>query len=295
MGSRFGGPSPVQIYVAKVRWIVAGLSATILVLVASLVAVVGQPQAAPAPVRDSPSRFQSPRIEVLVSRGALSAGTEVNDTVLTTVALSSEELPEGVVLDRDRLSIYGKFLRAGLPGGHFISQQDLSDTPPISSVPIPPGMRLVAILVDATTAVDGFVIPNTRVDVIWSFTDKDGQRQIAKIVPTAKVVSVDGKRNREQNGRHEISEQNRSRVSLLVSDEDAQRIEYARASGTLSLVLVGDGHIDEPRSASVSTMNKDKVLRQAAPERKADGHLSLIENGQRVTRQLIDGVWQDVR
>ena len=118
----------------------------------------------------------------------------------------------------------------------------VADTRPISAFHIPPGYRAVTIEVDRRTGVEGFAKPNSRVDVLWTYEDpkdRDRRKKVATIVHFSRVLSVGGVTSIEAANAAQGSA-NATTVTLLVTEQDAKKIELARTLGVLSLSLVGE-------------------------------------------------------
>jgi Flp pilus assembly protein CpaB len=117
-------------------------------------------------------------------------------------------------------------------------KEDVVDAHPINPIDIPAGYKLVTILIDNMSGVDGWPKPGTRVDVIWTFV-KEGRKKIASpLVRFAKVISINedtGGQNKEK-----ITEnaEKKLKVLLLVTERQSQFIEVAKGTGELSLALV---------------------------------------------------------
>ena len=94
-----------------------------------------------------------------------------------------------------------------------------------------PGMRAFTLRIDAVTGVAGFLLPNDRVDVFLTRTDRDGLTSNL-IMQNVKVIAVD-----------QFADQDANRARLArtatveVSPEDAQKLALAQQIGRISLGL----------------------------------------------------------
>jgi pilus assembly protein CpaB len=106
-----------------------------------------------------------------------------------------------------------------------------------SSLPnqIPPGYRALTLQVRADTNVAGFVLPDARVDVV--FTQRAGEKDsISKtILQNMRVLAVDTKDTRQEGEKAMPA----NTVTLLVKPEEAEVLTMARTLGELSLILRG--------------------------------------------------------
>jgi len=99
---------------------------------------------------------------------------------------------------------------------------------------IPPGMRALTVSVDTYSGVSGFILPNTRVDVlvtIPSLTEKE-ESSTKIILEDMQVLAVDQTFERE--GDDPIIVQS---VTLLVTPEQAEILALASTEGKLQLSL----------------------------------------------------------
>jgi Flp pilus assembly protein CpaB len=156
-----------------------------------------------------------------------------------------------------------KLIQPNMP----VSDEDISINPPLSSIQIPAGFRLITILLDNQSGVDGFAKPGSRVDVNWTFV-QDGKKKLASpLVKFVKVISVGGATDQNaKEQRVEIKEKQKITVSLLMSETQSQFIEVAKGSGTLSLVLVGGSEAPEDLDAPPKIIDMDMIISDKKPE-----------------------------
>lgn len=116
---------------------------------------------------------------------------------------------------------------------------------------IPEGFRAITIPVDAESGVEGWVRPGVKVDVVWISTIRSKQ-VVSTIVQNAEVLSAERSTDAES-GSKGIP----THITLLTSTNDAQRIQLAKSSGSLSLNLRGNG--DNTQSTG-NTLTIDGLL-----------------------------------
>jgi pilus assembly protein CpaB len=101
---------------------------------------------------------------------------------------------------------------------------------------IPPGMRAMSVKVNDVIGVAGFVVPDTRVDVVVTI-----RRQTDSMTRTAASnVQVLAAGTRQDQGKPESDTRTANAstvVTLLVSPSDAERIALAQAEGEIMLML----------------------------------------------------------
>jgi pilus assembly protein CpaB len=124
---------------------------------------------------------------------------------------------------------------------------------------IPDGFRGVTISVNEESAVEGWVRPGARVDVIMT-TQLRGRPMVTTIVENARVLSAEHSTAELAMGKEGRSDTAPmpSHVTLLVTLRDAQRIQVAKASGTLGLNLRGTTDESEVGNGSLTA---DRLLR----------------------------------
>lgn len=176
-------------------------------------------------------------LEVLVAKTRIEEGAALNPTLFDVLILEEGKIPMGALRKRDLAQINGKFATKLLQANVPVLLSDVTDQRPTSLLSIPSGYRAVTINIDTRSSVEGFAKPNTRVDVLFTYTDQ-GRRKVSTIVRFVKVLSVGGVTAAD--AEKAAAGGAASTITLLVSERDAKKIELARKVGELSLSLVGD-------------------------------------------------------
>ncbi len=150
------------------------------------------------------------------AKDAISSGGPAMQALVGSVVRS--ELSKGEPI------VAGKIVRAG--DGGFLS------------VVLKPGMRAVAVPVNAEAGVGGFVQPGDRVDVMQSFPDANhhgaGTAYINEIVVSnVRVLAVDQSTDPPKNGHSTIA----ATLTIEVPAEAAPLITEAKARGNIMLAL----------------------------------------------------------
>jgi pilus assembly protein CpaB len=122
---------------------------------------------------------------------------------------------------------------------------------------LPTGMRAVSTEISPETGAGGFILPNDRVDVLLTKRDKNAERPGAPdvinseiILPNVRVLAID-QAPKEKDGQNAVVGKT---VTLELKPEQAETLQRARQSGTLSLAL---------RSIADINMVENKVEDQA--------------------------------
>ena len=99
---------------------------------------------------------------------------------------------------------------------------------------IPPGMRALTVSVNTYSGVGGFILPNTRVDVLVTVPSSSNKEESSTkiILEDVKVLAVDQTFERE--GDDPVIVQS---VTLLVTPDEAEKLVLASTEGKLQLSL----------------------------------------------------------
>ncbi len=242
MATKFGA-SAVHNNNTKIFWIIGCVVTLFSVLLITFVIISQNSSQNVEAVQNQPviepviDPLASSGTEIVVPTGRIEEGTRLEGTMFTTVAFEPDKVPLGAVRKKDMEQIIGKFSNKLLSPNVPLILEDISETKTINPLTIPAGYRAVTITVDSRSGVEGFAKPNSRVDVLWTFT-QDGQQKVSTIVRFTKVLSVGGLTASDV-GKAEVTT-GATTVTLLVTEKDTKKIELARTLGTLSLSLVGD-------------------------------------------------------
>lgn len=191
----------------------------------------------------------------------LEPGTELSDEMLTEVAFPEKHLPPGVGTDRSEF--VGKVIGRAIPSQMLIYPADLvpEDSPLSVQARIPAGMRAYTIpLNSASAGLAGFAVPGSRVDVLSSPpTNRNeiaGQSEV--VVENVQILAVDNassSKDMPANPKH---------MTLLVSQQQARRVDQAQLHGALRISLrnVSDLQTAEAeRSSPIETPAEPRRVR----------------------------------
>ena len=223
-----------------------------LVIAAIAAFIVKSMFAAPEPVADIAPEPARPAREVLVVREAVKAGD-----FLRAENLGWQPWPDASPIDFYFSSadtrpeqLAGALARRGFGPGEPITRADIlrADEGGFLAAVLKPGMRAVAIRVDAASSTGGLIAPGDLVDVILTNrVENNGEmvgnnRYVSQTVLTAaRVVALD-QRMEERRGPGVAAETGAIRsvpqtVTLEVTPKDAERLAIAVRIGDLTLSL----------------------------------------------------------
>ncbi len=259
MSRHFGGVhSGAQSDKARI-FIVLGV---VLVVVCSLVALLalysGASASSPKPVQvEAPVEPQVKMVDVLVPVQDVEAGKPLEPGMFRRESRPQVGVSPRVV--RDFEEIQGQFARSLIVAGQPLHRDYITSVRPTNQITanIPEGYRAVTISVDARSAVEGWVRPNARVDVMWA-SNVRGRPGITMIVQNAKVLSAE----RNTDSKVQPGTPVPSTVTLLVTAADAAKINLAQTTGSLTLQLRGDN--DPGKGMEANTTTLDDLFNEAA-------------------------------
>jgi pilus assembly protein CpaB len=214
-------------------------------------------------------------VDVVVAAEDITEGKLLVETDLKAKRFTVEAVPQGAFLDAD--SLLGRVSIMPIFAGEPVMESKLA---PIGSsagleVKIQPGMRAMAIPVNDHVGVNGFIVPNSRVDVLVTIRPKQGsQDQTAKVfLQNMRVLTAGQHLTRDANGKPITA----STVTLEVTPEEAELLAVAMHEGVLQLALRGyadsdslktDGATFKDVLAAAKTYRPPPVRRRTTPKPK---------------------------
>src|SRR5579884_1014593 len=140
--------------------------------------------------------------------------------------------PKKVVKELSKLK--DQRLSQPLSEGDYVLEDKLVNPDQVGLIAkLPPGMRAIALKVNAESLAGGFVLPGYRVDVV-STTRGNANDSVSKIIlQNMLVLAVDTIANRDGQTNSILG----STVTLAATPEEAQRLSLAAALGELRLTL----------------------------------------------------------
>ena len=184
-------------------------------------------------------------VSVVVASQDISFGSTIEAHKLTTIQWPAEAVPAGVytefapLLPRDGEE--PRRARRPFVKGELLLPAKLSDFGEKVTIgqTLKPGNRAMAISVNATTSVGGFVTPGDFVDVVLTSRDKRGLKATT-ILQKIRVIGVD-QQSDELSERAQVART----VTVEVTPRQGQKLALAQRAGTLSLTLRNIGEVEE--------------------------------------------------
>ncbi|MEO1538158.1 MAG: Flp pilus assembly protein CpaB [Pseudomonadota bacterium] len=184
-------------------------------------------------------------VSVVVAGQDIPFGATVEAHKLTTIQWPAEAVPSGIYTDFSELIPASgdepRRAKRAMVKGELILPAKLSKFGEKVTIgqTLAPGNRAMAISVNATTSVGGFVTPGDFVDIVLTSRDQRGLRAVT-ILQNIRVVGVDQKAD-ELNEQAQVART----VTVEVTPLKGQKLALAQRAGTLSLTLRNIGAQDE--------------------------------------------------
>jgi pilus assembly protein CpaB len=190
------------------------------------------------------SSKQAKLVKVMAASRDLSAGTKLRKGDLRPVSVPEKEQPRGVFADEKAL--LDRTLLFPVGANEPVTQNKLAGVGGIEGVSalIPTGKRAVSVQVTDATSAAGLILPRSHVDVVYTRTGSMNEALSKVILEDVSVLSVgrttevaitDAKAAAAA-ATAQTSTAQRA-VTLLVTPEEAAKLELAKNNGKIGLVL----------------------------------------------------------
>ncbi len=222
-------------------------------------------------------------VSVLVPVRDIQVGEQLNSSLFRFEKRLGSTLPKGTITSVDQIA--DKYARVSLTQGMIVTEEHIVSSKPTNLITanIPEGYRAVTIRVNETSSVEGWARPGANVDVLW-VGHIGGKQGLTTIVENAKVLSAE----RQVDSNTPMGASVPSTVTLLVTSQDAAKIQLAATTGTLSLLLRGDSDVSSSGIKTALTID-DLLGRQTSnPDSKIKRGDGIVKIGDQAF-YLIDG------
>jgi pilus assembly protein CpaB len=174
-------------------------------------------------------------VKVLVPEKPIKAGQKLSEATYREMFWPRNNIPEGAIMDKSEVK--DMYAKVDFPAGQPITRTNFTNQINQMTLPVTQGNRAVTIDVDATSGIEGFAQPGTRVDVVLTYTD-GGQLTSEVIVQNARVLSAGGetKTGSDRPGWDSAARSVRT-ITLDVAPQDALKITTSRQLGRLNLMM----------------------------------------------------------
>ncbi|SDZ50928.1 pilus assembly protein CpaB [Jannaschia faecimaris] len=173
-------------------------------------------------------------VDVIVVRSEIAFGQAIEPAMLMTKSWPKDALVPGLYTSMDPF-LAGEPRRAlgRMFPGEPLMVAKLSTPGELVTIvqKLTPGHRAMAISVNASTAVGGFVAPGDRVDIMMTYT-ADGELRAGTVLQNVRVVGID-QTSESQQGSPQVART----ITVEVLPDDGQKLALAQKAGQLSLSL----------------------------------------------------------
>src|SRR5213594_645763 len=185
-------------------------------------------------------------ITVAAAAHDLAIGRRIQADDLKLVTLDRKDLPRGVFAKTS--DVVDRAVAVPIVAGEIVLNGKLAPKGSGEGLTalIEPGMRAVSVQVNEISGVSGFIQPGTRVDVLFTRTFSNGDAATITILQNVKVLAYG--RQLDPSAKVDQRDTNRPTVAtLLVTQEEAQKVVLAQQRGRIQLVLRNglDDKVDE--------------------------------------------------
>jgi pilus assembly protein CpaB len=204
----------------------------------------------------------------------LPAGTRLKKTDLKLVKVTEKDMPRTAVTDMNQL--IDRALLYPLNSNELISSTKvtgLSSAEGLAAI-IEPGKRAISVTVSDVSGAGGLVQPRSHVDVLFTKTGSMKEAVTSTILQDIVVLSVGRLTEAGQTIDPRATRPQNQAATLLVTPEQAQKIELAKNQGKISLALrnpMDKAVTDEDPATAYSLNIGPKTVRGNVPNIRNDG------------------------
>jgi pilus assembly protein CpaB len=218
------------------------------------------------------SRLQT--VGIVVAQVDIPLGSAINPNQVAVAAWPKDNYPKDVLAD-PKAAVGRTALRDFTRGEPIVESKlvPLNRSTGLLSLKVPAGMRAFSVKVNEVVGVGGFIVPDSRVDVVvtTSPSSRDQQEKVSKIVLEDIRVLAAGQTTEQKDNKPVTV----NTVTLAVLPEEAEKLALASNDGTIQLVmrnfadnvLVTTGGADKGRL--LSSFRNAPVAPASAPAKKA--------------------------
>jgi pilus assembly protein CpaB len=178
-------------------------------------------------------RAMAKNVNIVVAAMDLPLGTKIEPGELKMTKWSNDSVPQGAY--RNQSEVIGTYVRSSFVANEPIVASKLfigQKTAGVMPLLIPFGMRAVSVPVDEVSDIAGFVLPNTRVDVLVALSENNSQPFSKIVLQNVEVLAVAQEIEMKDDKPTPVKV-----VTLLVTPHEAERLSLASREGTLRLAM----------------------------------------------------------
>lgn len=193
-------------------------------------------------------------VQVVCASADITPTVEIKATMLEMRSMPKVAAPKLYI--GDQKEVEGRVASQAIPAGQPIVPGMLAPkgTLPGLAVRIPPGMRAVAVQVDESAGVAGWLKPGSRVDVVAVMTGRSGAENetISKVIlQNAEVLAV----GQDSSGKPDAAAAVAKTVTLAVAPSDMARLHLATSKGKIRLAMRNQTDEETQQKTALTTDN----------------------------------------
>ena len=187
------------------------------------------------------AQTKAPKSEKMVACVAatkdLPAGTKLKKSDVKLVQIPEKALPKTAIMDEamavDRVLLFPVSTNETFTNAKLTSTtraEGLAST-------IEPGMRAISVQINDASGVSGLIQPRSKVDVLFTRPGSLSEAVTSTILEDVTVLSIGRVTEAAQNGAPAVVRPANTAATLIVTPEQARKIELAKNEGKISLSL----------------------------------------------------------
>lgn len=195
-------------------------------------------------------------IPVVAASNPIAAGEALSINNLKIIEVPRESLPIGASNKVEAL--LGRVSKINIATGEIVIDKMINELGASGGLAfaITAGMRAISMNVNEVSDVAGFVLPGNYVDVLFSSKEEAGRGNSRLLIERALVLAVAQDRIGQDGSKPKVV----SAVTLEVTPQQAEMLDAARVSGSLSLTLRNQAE------AQNATLMKEQIKTKSSVE-----------------------------
>ena len=217
------------------------------------------------------AQTKAPKSEKMVACVAatkdLPAGTKLKKGDVKLVQIPEKALPKTAIMDEamalDRVLLFPVSTNETFTNAKLTSTtraEGLAST-------IEPGMRAISVQINDASGVSGLIQPRSKVDVLFTRPGSLSEAVTSTILEDITVLSIGRVTEAAQNGAPAVVRPANTAATLIVTPEQARKIELAKNEGKISLSLRNPLDHSDSLDTSPTTASALNVGDMAKPKR----------------------------
>jgi len=199
---------------------------------------------------------------VVVATRDLPFGTVLSGENVQTSNWPMEIVPAGAISSAQELN--GRVVTTAVATGEPILETKLAPVGADRGLPmrVPPGMRAMTVPVNVVSGVSGFVLPDSKVDVVVTIRPETERESVSKLVLQNLLVLAADQKLEDNEGKPMKMQS----VTLLVTPSESEKLAMASNNGEIQLVLRNPADADSAQTSGTTVL---KMLASKEPVQRA--------------------------